>query len=214
MDESLLLDVCSQDIIRRAFERAEFTKYDGAFFQEEAFENNEFTLRDVLFAETHPVQYVSSYLVHSWIRHLRGCLKHAFSILQIILTESGHNPQRWVEDMERAVLFDLLENWSAGAYYRIWDDLSFETEDPFISISTLDILLAISALMYQQTSTKDKSQTIPNSGINHQSSTLFNLPDDILVMEILLRSLPRSRILSHVKNEFEYRRNPLQIPDD
>jgi len=197
ISDSPLLDVRSREIISQAFERAESTKYDGAFFREEALENNEFTLRDVLFAETHLVPYPSSLLVHLSIRHLRGCLKHAFSLLQTTATESSCNRQVRVEDMERVVLFDLLENWSMGSCYRVWDDLSFETENPLIGISTLNILSAISALIYQQGGTEDEHKTRLDVCIKHQSSALLNLPDDILVMELLWRSLQRSRILSH-----------------
>lgn len=197
ISDSPLLDVRSREIIGQAFERAESTKYDGAFFREEALENNEFTLRDVLYAETHLVQYPSLLLVHSSIRHLRGCLKHASSLLQTTAAESICNRQGRVEDMERAVLFDLLENWSTGSNYRIWDDLSFETENPLIGISTLNILSAISALICQQSGTEDERQTHLDVDIKHQSSALLNLPDDILVMELLWRSLQRSRIPSH-----------------
>jgi hypothetical protein len=98
--------------------------------------------------------------------------------------------------MEQAVLFFLLKNWSAGAHYRVWDDLSFETENPLISISTLDILSSISTLICHQNGTKVKSQTSIDFGIKYQISTLLSLSDDILVMGFLWRSMPRNRIFS------------------
>ena len=118
-------DCFSRDIIGQAFDSAEATRNlrEPACCEEPT--DKSYNLRDLLSVDVYLRCYQDGTLVSSGVRHLRNCIKYAISILQRRSWRSSHNV--WLgsigvhwpgssKNIERAIFFDLLWNWSACPY--------------------------------------------------------------------------------------------------
>ena len=201
MNNYLASDAMSQDILEQAFELAELSKSDRLRYRQEEIRSDKYTMRDVMLAVISLAHYQAQVVVISATKHLRGILRHAVRLLRRPeWRDSIRNWQKRLQkhwpgsskNAERAVYFDMLVNWQT-AQDCMSEDLSIQTENPLIGISTLEILSVVSALVWEENNTQDGGEPCLDWGIGLRAAALLTLPNDKLLFQFLWCSVQRSR---------------------
>jgi hypothetical protein len=203
MNNYLASDCMSQDIVEQAFELADLSKSDRSLFRQEEPRSDKYTLRDIMLAVISLAHYQPQVVVISATKHLRAILKHAVCLLdrpgwrdssRIWQKRLNKHWPNLSKSAERAVYFDLLINWRRTQDC-LSEDLSVQTENPLIGISTLEILSVVSALIWEGKDTQDGHEPCLDWGIGLQAAALLSLPNDKLLFRFLWCSVKRRRMM-------------------
>jgi hypothetical protein len=176
--------------------------FDFTASTEQGCSSNSYNLRDVLLAVTSLTYYNDHSVVKFAIRHLHDTLKHAMCVLQ--RSEWRESYIIWQEKLERlcpgsprnterALFFDLLENWLGGPNYPPWHDLSVLKENTVIGMSALEIISSLSTLVWEDVDVQDHFDDPLDWDIGRRSEALSKLPDHVLLMKCLWCSVRRRR---------------------
>jgi hypothetical protein len=176
--------------------------FDFTASTEEGCLSNSYNLRDVLLAVTSLTYYNDHLVVKFAIRHLYETLKHLICVLQ--RSEWRESYIVWQEKLERlcpgsprnaerALFFDLLENWLGGPNYPPWHDLSVLKENTVIGMSALEIISSLSALIWEDVDVQDHLDDPLDWDIGRRSEALSKLPEHVLLMKCLWCSVRRRR---------------------